>query len=103
MSQELVLLASADADIQTAYEYYEHSQPGRGDVFLSCLDAALGRLRIFPEIAPVIHGSYRRLLVANFPYGIFYSLEGGRLIVIAVMDLRRDPQSVLRRLRGPGA
>ena len=49
---ELVFLFSADADIQTAYEFYEAYQEGRGEVFMRHLDVALGRLRTFPEIAP---------------------------------------------------
>ncbi|MES2706897.1 MAG: type II toxin-antitoxin system RelE/ParE family toxin [Verrucomicrobiota bacterium] len=71
--RELVFLLSADADIQKAYEFYEAYQAGRGDVFMRHLDTAFGRLRIFPEGAPVFHKGYRRLLVQGFPYGIFYT------------------------------
>ena len=45
------------------------------------------------------HRSYRRLLVPQFPYGVFYSIEASRLIVTAVIDIRQDPQTILRRLR----
>ncbi len=67
------------------------------------LDAAFGRLRTFPEISPPIHEAHRRLLVHGFPYGIFYTLEGRRIIVAAVMDLRQDPEIIRRRLRGRNA
>jgi toxin ParE1/3/4 len=97
---ELVFLFSADADIQTAYEFYEAFQSGRGEIFMRHLDVAFGQLRAFPEIAPLFHESYRRLLVHGFPYGIFYSLEGGRIIISGVMDLRQDPGGVRRRLGG---
>jgi plasmid stabilization system protein ParE len=100
---ELVFLFSADADIQTAYEFYEAVQSGRGEVFMRHLDAGFGQLRTYPQIAPVFHESYRRLLVHGFPYGIFYSLEGRRIIVSGVMDLRQDPDAILRRLRGRSA
>jgi hypothetical protein len=42
----------------------------------------------------------RRLLVQGFPFGIFYTLEGRRIIVSGVMDLRQDPKVIARRLRG---
>ena len=100
---ELVFLFSADADIQTAYEFYEAYQEGRGEVFMRHLDVALGRLRIFPEIAPPIHEGHRRLLVHGFPYGVFYTLEGRRIIIAGVMDLRQDPEIIRRRLRGRNA
>ena len=64
------------------------------------LDMAFGRLRAFPEIAPLFHESYRRLLVQGFPYGIFYTIEGRRIIVAGVMDLRQDPSVIRQRLRG---
>jgi plasmid stabilization system protein ParE len=95
---ELVFLLSADADIQAGFEYYEAFQARRGEVFLRHLDVAFGQLRAFPEIAPLFHQSYRRLLVHGFPYGIFYTIEGRRIIVAGVMDLRQDPESIRRRL-----
>jgi hypothetical protein len=97
---ELVFLLSAETDIQTAYEFYDEYQSGRGEIFLWYLDAALGRLRKFPELAPSFRAAYRRLLVENFPYGIFYTLEGGRIIVMGVMDLRQSPEVIRRRLLG---
>jgi plasmid stabilization system protein ParE len=95
---ELVFLLVADADIQSAFDFYEECQTGRGEVFMRHLDAAFGRLRTFPEIAPVFHRAYRRLLVRGFPFGVFYALEGQRVIVMGVMDLRQDPKVILRRL-----
>ena len=96
---ELVLLLSADSDIQAAFEYYETFQVGRGEVLLRHLDAAFGQLRALPEIAPLFHKSYRRLLVHGFPYGIFYTIEGRRIIISGVMDLRQDPSIIRKRLR----
>ncbi len=100
---ELVFLLSADGDIQRAYEFYEAYQAGRGEVFMRHLDVAFGRLLTFPEVAPLFHEAYRRLLVHGFPYGIFYTLEGRRIIVSGVMDLRQDPNLIRQRLRGGGA
>lgn len=95
---ELVFLLSADIDIQKAYEFYENCQAGRGVVLMHHLDASFTYLRTFPEIAPVFHGNYRRLLVEHFPYGNFYSIESDRIIVAAVIHLRRDPKEILHRV-----
>ena len=100
---ELVFLFSADGDIQTAFEFYESVQAGRGEIFMRHLDVAFGRLRTFPEIAPIFYEAYRRLLVHGFPYGIFYVIEGRRIIVSSVMDLRQDPNIIRQRLRGRNA
>ena len=68
---DLVFLLSADIDIQKAYEFYEGYQVGRGVVLMQHLDATFTYLRTFPEIAPIFHGSYRRLLVHIFLTRIF--------------------------------
>jgi plasmid stabilization system protein ParE len=98
--RELVFLLSTDIDIQNAYERYEDYQEGRGALFIRHLDAAFTHMRAFPEIAPVFDGNYRRLLVPRFPYGIFYTLESGRIIIAAVEYLRQDPEAIRRRLGG---
>lgn len=96
----LILLLQADLDIQAAFERYEEFQSGRGEVFMRQLDAALTLLRQHPEIAPVYAGAYRRMLVRDFPYGIFYGAQPTRIIVAAIMDLRQDPQAIRRKLLG---
>ena len=88
---ELVFLLSADTDIQSAFEFYERYQEGLGEVFMRHLDLALGHLCANPALAPVFHGTYRRLLVHGFPFGVFYTIEGRRIIIAGVMDLRQAP------------
>jgi len=97
---DLILLLQADLDIQGAFNRYEDFQPGRGEFFLRQLDAALTLLRQHPEIAPVYAGSYRRMLIREFPYGIFYQAQPARVIIAAIMDLRQDPQTIRRKLLG---
>jgi len=64
------------------------------------LDAAFTLLREYPEIAPVYQGPYRRMLLKNFPFGIFYQLQPKGLVVAAILDLRQNPTSLRRRLFG---
>jgi plasmid stabilization system protein ParE len=97
---ELILLSQADLDIQTGFERYEDYQQGRGEVFMRQLDAAFTLLRQHPEVAPAYAGPYRRMLVREFPYGIFYQAQPARIIVAAIMDLRQDPQAIRRKLVG---
>jgi len=97
---ELILLLQADHDIQTAFNRYEGFQAGRGEVFMRHLDAALTLLRQHPEIAPVYGGRYRRMLIRDFPYGIFYEVQPKRIVVGAIMDLRQDPKTIQQKLLG---
>ena len=40
----------------------------------------------------------RKLLMPKFDHGIFYTIEGQRIMVAAVLDLRRDPGFIRSRL-----
>lgn len=99
---QLILLQQADMDIQAAFDRHEDYQEGRGEVFIRHLDAAFALLRQNPEMAPTYAGSYRRMLVRDFPYGIFYSVQPSRLVVVAVMDLRQDPETIRGKVVGYG-
>src|ERR1051325_4058145 len=99
---ELVLLLQAELDIQAAFNRYEGFQEGRGEVFMRHLDAAFTLMRQPPAIAPVSGEAYRRMLIRDFPYGVFYQVQPKRVIVAAVMDLRQDPKAIRRKLSGQG-
>ncbi len=90
---EVVLLAGAQADLLELYTRF-----GERGYFLVVDELEL--IRKMPEIAPVYADPFRRRLVVGTPYGIFYSLAGKRIMVAAILDLRQDPRSILRRLGG---
>ena len=98
---DLILLLQADADIQAAFDRYEDYQSGRGEVFLRQLDVTLTLLRRHPELAAVYAGPYRRMLMRDFPCGIFYATQPTRIVVVAIMDLRQNPGTIRRKLLGP--
>jgi plasmid stabilization system protein ParE len=62
------------------------------------LDAALSLLRRHPELAPLYAGPYRRMLIRDFPYGIFYTAQPARLVIAAITDHRQDPRAIRRKL-----
>jgi toxin ParE1/3/4 len=97
---DIILLHQADQDIQKAFNRYEELQVGRGEVFMRHLDGALSLLRLHPEMAPVFGNRYRRMLMRDFPYGIFYEVQSRRIVVGAIMDLRQAPETIRQKLLG---
>jgi plasmid stabilization system protein ParE len=96
-----VWTAGAEADVQRLYEGLELFDEGMGDLFYDEVLTSVRLLEAFPKIGPVVHrGKVRRVLVFNRHYGLFYVVEDRGLILHALLDLRQDPQSVRRRLRG---
>lgn len=94
------LLRGAEADLLEIYVRLEEDREGLGERFYRILDFALERLRQHPELAPVYRGAYRRLVLRPFGLGVFYAIEGDRLMVGAILDLRQSPESIERRLTG---
>jgi hypothetical protein len=43
-------------------------------------------------------GKLRRLVLRPFGFGVFYAIEGERLMVGALLDLRQAPDAIERRL-----
>ena len=95
---ELVVLSRAEADILETQARLGEFLDDLGDRFNARAEEALDRLLAFPECGPVYSTPFRRLLVRDFPHGIFYSIEGRRIIVHAVLDLRQDARVIERRL-----
>ena len=101
------VLACAEAELVEAVEYYNQQLPGLGYEFAAEVKATFARLAAFPEAWPAFSACSRRCLVNRFPYGVLYHLQGERILVLAIMHLRRDPRCWQERLSGttgaPGA
>jgi plasmid stabilization system protein ParE len=87
MRTEVILLLGAEIDFANLYQRF-------GSKFYEALDKALGRLADFPEAGPVYHNAIRRILVGGFPVGVFYVSGFQRIMVLALLDLRRDPDRI---------
>ena len=54
-------------------------------------------LILFAGIHPIEFG-FHRALSKRFPFGVYYLIEDAVIRVYAVLDLRRDPAWIRRRL-----
>ena len=92
---EIVILQGAQSDLIRITIRH-------GDRFENSLDRAFRQLVLFPESAPQ-YSSYptiHRVLIPNSHLAAFYSVSGERVLVIAVLDLRQDPERIQDRLEG---
>src|SRR5437016_3931895 len=99
MSLPVECLSWADADLQGIFNRLEDHREGFGVEFMLAVDAYLARIAVFPEIAPLYSERVRRQVMRGFPYGIFYEPHPTRILLTAILDLRQDPETILRRLR----
>jgi plasmid stabilization system protein ParE len=91
------ILAAAREDLRYGYRFYEDRSPGLGAYFRDSLFSEIESLALHAGIHRVVHGSHR-YLAKRFPFAIHYKIDGELLRVIAILDCRRDPAWIRRRL-----
>lgn len=97
MKQKVIIRPEAESDLQEAYAWYENQSKGLGADFILCVDAALSLIQRSPELYAQIHKNIRRVLTRRFPYGIFYIAEVDKIIVLAVLHVKRNPKHWQKR------
>lgn len=86
------VLSRAEREFVEAVDRYNAERPGLGYEFAEEIRTAFDRIRAFPEAWPVFSARSRRAIVSRFPYGILYQVRPDRILVLAIMHLKRDPR-----------
>jgi plasmid stabilization system protein ParE len=88
-----ILRPEATADIEEACRWYEARRQGLGDGFLDVVGEALEFIGTHRESAPIVHHDIRRQLLMRFPYGIFYRVIDGEVVVLGCFHASRTPRA----------
>jgi len=91
--------APARNDLVEGYQFYEGSEDGLGEYFLSCLYSDIESLRIFGGIHRKEYRFLHRALSRKFPFAIYYIVEKDEVVIKAVLDCRRAPSWVRKKLK----
>jgi len=83
--------SAALSELRYALLDYEGKERGLGARFLSEVDGTIARILMAPEAWGRLSARTRRCLVHRFPFGVLYQIRGAEILVVSVMDLRRDP------------
>jgi len=97
MRTGIIVIPEAEADVAEAFQWYEEMNPGLGAEFLRCIDAALNLIKRNPGIYRKVYKDIRRALPQRFPYEIFYLTDGDKIIVLAVLHAKRNPDLLKER------
>lgn len=92
------ILDQAVEDLIDGFHFYELQQAGLGSYFLTNLYGDIESLQLYAGIHRKAYKHYHRLLSKRFPFAIFYTLEGETVTIRAVVDCRRNPAWIRRRL-----
>ena len=95
----LRILNSALEDLDRGRRFYERQGVGLGAYFFDSLFGEIDSLVLYAETHRQVFG-FHRLIARRFPYGVYYRLEPGDVVVVwRVLDLRRSPSSIRKALR----
>lgn len=93
----VVVLAEAAEDLERARDFYDAQARGIGDYCADSLVADIASLALYHGIHSRHWGCYR-MLAHRFPFGIYYRETPTETQVLAVLDLRREPNWIRKEL-----
>jgi plasmid stabilization system protein ParE len=99
MSRRVVYLPEVSRDFVEAFAYYEALSPQAALRF----EEAFGRAELEIELGLRTHqrvfDRYHRVFVGNFPYILYYRLDGAWVVIVAVLYARFSTERISRTLR----
>ena len=90
--RELIVRPEAEEELAESFDWYEQRVSGLGLDLVAKVEAGLQTIREHPLRYPEIYRDIRRHLIKRFPFGIYYLVEEGRIVVIAIFHASRDPR-----------
>jgi hypothetical protein len=94
---KIVILPSARDDLARGVAFYESQGEGLGEYFRESLISDVDSLVEYAGIHQRVFG-FHRLLSKHFPFAIYYSTDEDAIFVRAILDCRRDPKALRRKL-----
>lgn len=89
---------SALADLRAGFSFYEKQEAGLGGYFLETIFSEIDSLKLHAGIHSIHFRRFHRMLSKRFPYAVYYLMLSGEIAVFAVLDLRRDPKWIARKM-----
>lgn len=92
------ILPHARDDLLDGFHFYEKKKQHLGDYFLTCLYSDVESLKIYGGIHARPYRNLHRALSKRFPFAIYYTVNDQEVRVLAIIDCRRSPSWIRRRL-----
>lgn len=100
MTLPVIIRPEAELDLAVAQLWYEAERPGLGTEFRAAAGHAIGLIASHPRMFPVVLQGARRILLGRFPYALFYMPEQERIVVLACVHAKRDPEFISNIVKG---
>ncbi|MBI4822998.1 MAG: type II toxin-antitoxin system RelE/ParE family toxin [Nitrospirae bacterium] len=98
MKYKVIVRPEAEDDLKEAFFWYENKRTGLGHDFLLQVDAGINFINRNPEIHPIEYKGTRKHVIKRFPYKIIYLIEEEKIIILAVIHGKRNPDLIKNRI-----
>ena len=96
--KEVVVLDEVSEDLESGISFYKDQEPWIGNYFFDSIISDIESLRIYAGIHSK-HFGYYRMSAKRFPFAIYYDLFDEVAVVVAVLNMRRKPTWIRRKLK----
>lgn len=94
-------LRPVDVELIETIAYYNLQSEGLGYDFATEVKRAMERILQYPKAWTPLSMRTRRCRINRFPYGLIYQIRSDLILIVAVQNLHKHPDSWKSRLR-PG-
>lgn len=91
-------LQAADDEFAEAIAYYNLQSEGLGLEFAAEVKRAVGRILQYPAAWTALSKRTRRCRLNRFPYALLYQMRHNVILIVAVQNLHKHPDSWRSRL-----
>jgi len=84
--------------VKEEFSWYEEKRIGLGYDFLLQIDAGIRFIERDPEIYQIGYKGTRKHIIKRFPYKMIYLLEKHKIIILAIIHSKRNPNLIIRRI-----
>jgi plasmid stabilization system protein ParE len=88
-----------EADLRHARNFYESWKFDGAEDFYGKFQETISWIGWNPELFPRKYKRFRRAIIRHTYFAIFYAIEIDAVVVVAVLDMRRDPRVIKSMLR----
>lgn len=81
----------AEIELNISVDYYEEYKQNLGLEFANEVYKTVQRILDFPNAWQILDDDIRRCLTNRFPFGVIYYQRENEIVILAVMQLNREP------------
>ncbi len=98
MKYSILIRPEAENDMKEIFTWYENKRDGLGYDFLLQVESGIKFIERNPEICQIEYKGTRKYIIRRFPYKIIYLVEKERIIVLAIIHFKRNPDLTKKRI-----